>query len=67
MNNYQDPTYVQPVLRFLEKIGIPFQLITLNTETHLPGILIENGSLQIDLEKLSFPGDLLYEAGRIAY
>ena len=66
MIDYKDHVYVQPILHFLEKIGIPFQFTPINIDTYVPGINIYNGSLQIDLEKLSFPGDLLYEAGRIA-
>lgn len=66
MIDYKDHVYVQPILRFLEKIGIPFQFTPIDIDTYVPGINIHNGSLQIDLEKLSFPGDLLYEAGRIA-
>jgi hypothetical protein len=66
MIDYKDHVYVQPILRFLEKIDIPFQFTSIDIPTYVPGINIHHGSLQIDLEKLSFPGDLLYEAGRIA-
>lgn len=66
MINYKDQVYVQPILHFLEKIGIYFEFSSIDIDTYVPGINIHNGSLQIDLEKLSFPGDLLYEAGRIA-
>ena len=66
MIDYKNHIYVQPILRFLEKIGVPFQFTSIDIVTYVPGINIHNGSLQIDLEKLSFPGDLLYEAGRIA-
>ena len=66
MIDYKDHIYVQPILHFLEKIGVPFQFISIDTNTYVPGINIHDGSLQIDLEKLTFPGDLLYEAGRIA-
>ena len=66
MIDYKDHVYVQPILHFLEKIGIPYQFTPIDIDTYVPGINIHNGTLQIDLEKLSFPGDLLYEAGRIA-
>ncbi|MEA5461199.1 hypothetical protein VB796_19200 [Arcicella sp. LKC2W] len=66
MIDYQDHVYVSPILSFLERIGIPVQITTLTSEMSLPGILINNGSLQIDLAQLKFPGDLLHEAGRIA-
>lgn len=66
MIDYKNHVYVQPIIRFLEKINIPYQFVSIDIETYVPGINIHNGTLQIDLEKLSFPGDLLYEAGRIA-
>lgn len=66
MIDYKDHIYVQPILNFLEKINIPFQFTSIDTDTCVSGINIHQGTVQIDLEKLSFPGDLLYEAGRIA-
>ena len=66
MIDYQDHAYVSPILNFLEKIGIPVQTTTLTSEMSLPGIIIKNGTLQIDLQQLKYPGDLLHEAGRIA-
>lgn len=66
MIDYRNHDYVQPILNFLKKINIPYQFAPIDIETYVPGINIQNGTLQIDLKKLSFPGDLLYEAGRIA-
>ncbi|PHR11279.1 MAG: hypothetical protein COA40_11710 [Aequorivita sp.] len=54
------------IFRFLEKISIAYSLTDIETETFLPGIQIKNGTLQIDLQKLKYPGDLLREAGHIA-
>ena len=54
------------IFRFLEKISIAYSLTDIETETFLPGIQIKNGTLQIDLQKLKYPGDLLHEAGHIA-
>jgi hypothetical protein len=56
----------QKIAGFLNSIGIaviPFQI---HTKTFLPGILVENGKLLIDQKKLTFPGDLLHEAGHLA-
>jgi len=35
-------------------------------DTFLPGILVKDGVIIIDRSKLSYPGDLLHEAGHIA-
>lgn len=60
-------TDVVPKIRaFLEEIGIPYREEALPEDTFLPGILIENGGLTVDPDRLAYPGDLLHEAGHIA-
>ncbi len=54
------------IFDFLEEIQLPFTLNEIGDDTFLPGIQIKKGVLQIDLEKLKYPGDLLHEAGHIA-
>lgn len=54
------------VENFLRDIGIPVIEETITAETFLPGILIRNGTIVIDREKMLYPGDLLHEAGHIA-
>jgi len=54
------------ILDFFNAIGIHYQLEPLATSGFLPGVLIKNGTLLIDLEQLNYPGDLLHEAGHIA-
>lgn len=54
------------ILKFFNEIPIEYHLAKIEAETFLPGIQIKNGALQIDLEKLKYPGDLLHEAGHIA-
>ncbi|RRJ18408.1 hypothetical protein EIK76_17310 [Rheinheimera mesophila] len=54
------------VLDFFREIGISYQLEPLPASGFLPGVLIKNGALLIDPEQLSYPGDLLHEAGHIA-
>lgn len=54
------------LVRFLESIGLEIVPATIDTQTFLPGILIENGKLLVDEEKLTYPGDLLHEAGHLA-
>ena len=61
----KDPIISQ-IIQFIKGIGINVRTTQLETETFLPGVLIENGELLIDFEKLKYPGDLLHEAGHIA-
>lgn len=58
--------FIQPMLEFLDSIGLPYRMDTVNENTFLPGLDIENGVLLIDEEKLLYPGDILHEAGHIA-
>lgn len=57
---------LEQVLDFFRAIGIRYQLEPLPASGFLPGVLIKNGTLLIDPEHLSYPGDLLHEAGHIA-
>jgi hypothetical protein len=57
---------LKQIFQFFDEISIPYNFTEIEKETFLPGIQIKNGSLQIDLEKLKYPGDLLHEAGHIA-
>ena len=54
------------IARFLEDIGIPVRAESIDTDTFLPGIRIEAGSLLVDPARLLYPGDLLHEAGHLA-
>ena len=54
------------IAEFLKEIGLEIEPRSLDHETFLPGILIENGQIFVDEEKLAFPGDLLHEAGHLA-
>jgi len=51
---------------FLKQIGIEVLPASIEEETFLPGIMVENGRLLVDEAKLEFPGDLLHEAGHLA-
>ncbi len=57
---------LEMIFQFLEEITIPYNFAEIQGETFLPGIQIKKGVLQIDLQKLKYPGDLLHEAGHIA-
>lgn len=54
------------ITSFLNEIGIGTSYSNINEDTFLPGILITEGKLTIDKDKLKYPGDLLHEAGHIA-
>lgn len=54
------------VFSFFETIRLPYRLEDLSEPSFLPGILIRDGTLIVDLAKLKYPGDLLHEAGHIA-
>ena len=57
---------LEQIFQFFDKISIRYNFTEIKTETFLPGIQIKNGVLQIDLQKLKYPGDLVHEAGHIA-
>jgi hypothetical protein len=57
---------LQRMTDFVASIGIKTVFRNIEKETVLPGLCIEQGELHIDLDKLSYPGDVLHEAGHIA-
>ena len=65
MHAFADPT-TQRIAAFLQEIGIEVVPAVLEGQTFLPGIAIDGGRLRVDEARLSFPGDLLHEAGHLA-
>ncbi|MBW8684666.1 hypothetical protein [Chitinophaga rhizophila] len=57
---------ITTMVQFIESIGIPVVFETINEPTFVPGILVNKGTLIVDRKQLSYPGDLLHEAGHIA-
>lgn len=53
-------------IAFLHSIGIKTFYRKLETDTFLPGLSIEQGSIIIDRDVLKYPGDILHEAAHIA-
>lgn len=51
---------------FLSEIGVETHTQTLPNTTFLPGLLIEEGKVCIDPDRLRYPGDILHKAGHIA-
>jgi hypothetical protein len=54
------------IAAFLNQIGLPVEIGEIRQPTFLPGILTGAGILRVDPNKLSWPGDLLHEAGHLA-
>ena len=54
------------ILVFLDEIGLRTRLVELPNPTFLPGIDVLDGVLLIDESKLTYPGDVLHEAGHLA-
>jgi hypothetical protein len=47
-------------------IGIDVRAASLPEKTFLPGLDVRHGAILADEERLTFPGDILHEAGHIA-
>ncbi|QNQ11758.1 hypothetical protein [Sphingomonas alpina] len=54
------------ILAFIEGVGIPTAIAALDDTTFMPGMTIRDGVLIVDPAQLTWPGDLLHEAGHIA-
>jgi hypothetical protein len=52
--------------RFIREIGIRVAAAEINDDTFLPGLLIRDGGILVDEDKLLYPGDLLHEAAHLA-
>ena len=57
---------LQPILDFLQQIGIPVEECELDDATFLPGLALGPGRIFVDYRKLKYPGDMLHEAGHLA-
>ncbi|MBP6303963.1 MAG: hypothetical protein KBG24_06515 [Bacteroidia bacterium] len=56
----------QTMVNFIVSVGIQARKAQLSEGLPIPGISVENGVLLVDEDNLLYPGDLLYQAGRIA-
>ena len=54
------------IVAFLDDIGIPVTMAALPEDTFLPAMTVTRGTLLVDPVRLTYPGDLLHEAGHIA-
>ena len=58
--------HIDAILLFLSEIGLMIEEASIEAETVLPGIGLRPSGLIVDRDKLSYPGDLLHEAGHLA-
>ncbi|MEP6850784.1 MAG: hypothetical protein ABI999_18140 [Acidobacteriota bacterium] len=65
-NEFSDET-TNLIANFLNEIGLEVIAKQIDIETFLPGILIDRGRIFVDESKLKYPGDLLHEAGHLAF
>ncbi|MGB8644871.1 MAG: hypothetical protein WCF84_06515, partial [Anaerolineae bacterium] len=63
--DFQDPITAR-IVDFLTGIGLDVRPGEIAEPTFLPGIMISHGGLLVDEAKLTYPGDLLHEAGHLA-
>ena len=61
-----DPAITAKIVAFLGDIGVPVEMTPLPDDTLLPAMTVRCGTLLVDPERLTYPGDLLHEAGHIA-
>lgn len=66
MNSTKETKEVTKILDFLNNIGINVIEKQLQNDTFLPGISIGANCIEIDFDKLLYPGDILHEAGHLA-
>ena len=57
---------IATITTFINTIGIKCSEGTIPESTFLPGVEIVNGTLVYNKELLTYPGDLLHEAGHLA-
>lgn len=55
------------IVEFLREIGLEVRTAGLSEHTFLPGITIDRGGVVYDPARLTYPGDLLHEAGHVAF
>ena len=62
---FADPV-TERMAAFVRGIGIDVRAEPLPDGTFLPGLDIRHGAVVVDEQRLSYPGDLLHEAGHVA-
>jgi len=63
--DFTDPLVVR-IVGFLRGVGFAVEPAVLDDPTLLPGVAVTGGRLRVDEARLTWPGDLLHEAGHVA-
>jgi hypothetical protein len=64
-HQFADPL-AERLVAFVRGIGIEVRAATLPEKTLLPGLDIRQGAILADAARLTYPGDILHEAGHLA-
>jgi hypothetical protein len=62
---FADPL-TERLTTFVRGLGIAVRTATLTAPTFLPGLDIRDGAILLDEARLTYPGDILHEAGHLA-
>jgi hypothetical protein len=62
---FADPL-AERLVAFVRSIGIEVRAATVPEKTFLPGLDIRHGAILADEARLTYPGDILHEAGHLA-
>jgi hypothetical protein len=54
------------IAAFLSEIGLAVRTGLISGRTFVPGVQVDHGALLIDEAQLTYPGDMLHEAGHLA-
>ena len=65
-HRFRDPI-TDKIAAFLVEIGIPVSQGPVAAGSFLPGVAVASGGLVVDEAGLLYPGDLLHEAGHLAF
>jgi hypothetical protein len=63
--SFADPL-IERLVAFVRGIGIEVRAAALPDKTFLPGLDVRNGAILVDEARLTYPGDILHEAGHLA-
>jgi hypothetical protein len=61
-----DRPVIDIIVDFVTSIGLEVVKRPIDQKTFLPGLLLENGQIIVDCDRLLYPGDILHEAGHLA-
>jgi hypothetical protein len=62
---FADPRAIR-IVAFLRGLGFTIDVTPLDEDAFVPGVMVSAGRLLVDPARLTWPGDLLHEAGHVA-